>query len=137
MDLKVSKDGGAYSNTDGDAVVWKFGNNDFYLKKRATTLSDTSQVGVYTFKYTILKQWNNIYVSGTIENAFTVTVTGPPTCTITSSVCASSYNYGYDHLAGSTETIIRPTFIVSNACAGTPVYSCTDNSSGKDSNICT
>ena len=77
MNLQVSKDGGAYSGVDGDTVVWNFGNNDFYLKKRVTTDQDTSQVGVYTFKYTIMKLWNNVNLSGTIENAFTVTITGP------------------------------------------------------------
>ena len=77
LDLKVSKDGGAFSNTDGDAVVWKFGNNDFYLKKRVTQEDQYSQIGIYTFKFTILQAWDNAVVPGTIEDAFTVTVTGP------------------------------------------------------------
>ena len=43
----------------------------------------------------------------------------------------------YDHLAGVTETIIQPTFTLSAGCTGTPAYSCTDNSIGKESNLCT
>jgi len=41
MDLQVSKDGGPFSEVDGDTTVWRFENNDFYLKKRVTTNADT------------------------------------------------------------------------------------------------
>ena len=36
-----------------------------------------------------------------------------------------------------TETTIQPTFTLSAGCTGTPTYSCTDNSSDKNSNFCT
>ena len=52
-------------------------------------------------------------------------------------VCEASYAYEYDNLAGVSETIIQPTFTLSGVCTGTPTYSCTDNSSGKSSNLCT
>jgi len=40
-------------------------------------------------------------------------------------------------LAGVTETVIKPSFTLNAGCIGTLAYTCTDNSSGKNSNLCT
>jgi len=58
-------------------------------------------------------------------------------CVVATDVCDASYAYEYDHLTGVTETIIKPTFTVSPGCSGTPAYTCTDNSVGMNSNLCT
>ena len=49
--LEVSKDGGAYELANVASPVWLFDNSNFSLKKGVTTVADTSQIGVYTFKY--------------------------------------------------------------------------------------
>ena len=51
-------------------------------------------------------------------------------------VCEASYAYEYDHLAGVSETTIRPTYIFGPLCTGAPTYSCNDNSNKKP-NLCT
>ena len=104
-----------------------------------TTNTDTSQVGVYAFVLAIMNRWDddrdlnwNAYTE-----AFKVTIVDPAACAVSKNVCDASYVYEYDHLAGVTETTIQPTFTLSAGCTGIPAYSCTDNSSGKPSNLCT
>ena len=48
------------------------------LKKRVTTTGHTSQIGVYIFKYTVGKAWDDggVGIPGTIENAFLVSING-------------------------------------------------------------
>ena len=106
MDLQVSKDGGPYSEVDGDTLVWRFDNNNFSLKKRVSTIADTDQIGVYTFKYSLLNLWNDSAYPGAVENAFRVTIR----CVVSSNVCPDAYNYGYDSKLGISETIVQPTF---------------------------
>ena len=54
--IRVTKDGGStYSFLDDDTDVW---NQDYesgatWVKKRATTVSDTSQIGEYVFGYRV------------------------------------------------------------------------------------
>ena len=53
--LQVSKDYGEdVAVSESDLNVWSFSNEDLYLKKRATG-NDASQVGEYSFKYSVLK----------------------------------------------------------------------------------
>ena len=83
---------------DANRDVFNFMNNDWYMDKKES--SDLSEVGTWTFKYTIKFKYPSEYlkpidkVGGgsavTIDPAFTVQIVNPVSCKVTKNLCPAS-----------------------------------------------